>query len=116
MNLYQLNHNLLLSLNHEEIEGLTKINANTTEAALEKHIPEVRLEDNNVHVVVGSTIHPMMEAHYIMWIALETTKGTYIRYLNPGEEPKATFTMQDDEKAIAVYEFCNLHGVWKKEL
>ena len=47
-------------------------------------------------------------------IAIETDKGFYKKYLNPGEEPKATFTLTD-EKFVAAYELCNKHGLWKKE-
>jgi superoxide reductase len=60
--------------------------------------------------------HPMLEAHYIQWIALETTNGVQVRYLKPGEKPVASFILAEGDKAVAVYEYCNLHGLWKKEL
>ncbi|MBQ2650731.1 MAG: desulfoferrodoxin Dfx, partial [Clostridia bacterium] len=53
--------------------------------------------------------------HYIQWIAVETEKGIQLKKLNPGEKPTALFALADD-KAIAVYEYCNLHGLWKTEL
>ena len=56
----------------------------------------------------------MLEEHYIMFIAVETENGFVVKYLKPNEEPKASFVL--NEKAIAVYEYCNLHGLWKKEL
>ncbi|MHB0742650.1 desulfoferrodoxin family protein [Peptostreptococcus anaerobius] len=27
-------------------------------------------------------------------------------------EPVAEFVLADDDKAIAAYEYCNLHGLW----
>ncbi|MBQ2309562.1 MAG: desulfoferrodoxin, partial [Erysipelotrichales bacterium] len=32
------------------------------------------------------------------------------------EAPEAKFVLAEDEKAVAAYEYCNLHGLWKKEL
>lgn len=94
-----------------ELDGLTPVKANSTEAAVEKHLPVVSINGTNVDVVVGSTIHPMEEKHYIGFIILETTKGVYQRILKPGDEPKAHFTLNDEE-LVAVYEHCNLHGIW----
>lgn len=88
----------------------------TADMTLEKHVPVVNIDGENVEVVVGSTPHPMEEKHYIEYIILETEKGMYVRYLNPGEEPKANFTIQKDEKITAVYEYCNIHGLWKNEM
>ena len=117
MKIYEsTNKELLLALKDHNIEGLKEIQSNDTEAAVEKHIPEVTVEDGKVHAVVGSTIHPMLEAHFISWIALETDKGVQIRYLQPDMSPEATFVLSEGETPKAVYEFCNLHGVWKKEI
>ena len=55
----------------------------------------------------------MMEAHYIMFICIETSRGHQIKYLNPGEKPEAEFLLADGEELIAAYEYCNLHGLWK---
>lgn len=94
----------------EEMELLV---ANTTEAATEKHVPVVTRDGNKLSVTVGSVEHPMQEDHYIQFIALETDSGFRIACLNPGDEPTADFYAE--EKAIAVYEYCNLHGLWKTE-
>ena len=53
----------------------------------------------------------MEEKHYIEWIALVDDNGVDIRYLKPGEEPKAEFETGD---AGEVYAYCNLHGLWKE--
>jgi len=97
-------------------QPMTELVANTTDAAVEKHVPEVKVEGNKVTAVVGSVEHPMISEHYIQFIALETEKGSQIKYLKPEEKPEASFCVQEGDKAVAVYEYCNLHGLWKKEL
>jgi len=89
---------------------------NTKRIEVEKHVPEVKVEGNKVTAVVGSVEHPMISEHYIQFIALETEKGSQIKYLKPEEKPEASFCVQEGDKAVAVYEYCNLHGLWKKEL
>ena len=96
-------------------EPMVELTANTTDAALEKHIPVIEQEGNLVKVTVAEVEHPMLEAHYIEWILLETTHGTSIKYLKPGETPVAYFALAEGEEVIAAYEHCNLHGLWKKE-
>lgn len=95
-------------------EVMEELVANTVDAAKEKHVPSVSVVGDIVQVEVGDVIHPMEEKHYIMWIYLQTKKGCQRKDLKPGEEPKAVFTLDDDE-VLAVYEYCNLHGLWKKE-
>jgi superoxide reductase len=82
-----------------------------TEASAEKHIPVVRVTDNRVWVKVGATDHPMTEEHHIEWVCLLTDKGVYRKYLTAGKMPTATF-LTVNEKPIAVYAYCNLHGLW----
>jgi superoxide reductase len=94
-------------------QDMKKLEANTTDAATEKHVPVVVKEDGKIKVTVGSTIHPMIETHYIEWIALDTGDRLQIAYLKPGMEPKAEF---GDAAAGTVYEYCNLHGLWKSEI
>lgn len=97
-------------------EMMKELVANTTDAATEKHVPVVHIDKNNVAVEVGSTLHPMTPEHLIEWVVLETNKGYSIHHFTSEDEPKTTFVLSDDEKAIAVYEYCNLHGLWKVEL
>lgn len=97
-------------------EDMKELVPNTTDAALEKHVPVVVIEGNSVKVEVGSVIHPMTSEHYIQFICLETDKGIYRRMLNPTDDPKAEFALTNGEKPITVYEYCNLHGLWKKDL
>ena len=88
---------------------------NTVEASGEKHIPAVKVEGDRVIVNVGSVDHPMVDVHWIEWVYVETDKGGQRRRLNPGEAPHAEFVLSG-EKAVAVYAYCNLHGLWKVEL
>ena len=88
---------------------------NTVEASGEKHIPAVKVGDGVVEVNVGSVDHPMEEIHWIEWVQLVTDKGMHRRFLKPGEAPNVSFRLED-EKPLAVYAYCNLHGLWKTEL
>ena len=85
------------------------------EASHEKHIPVAKVEGNLVKVSVGSVEHPMAEEHSILWVYLETDKGGQRKNLEVGKEPVVSFAL-DNEKPIAVYAYCNLHGLWKKEI
>ncbi len=86
------------------------------DGALEKHVPKVTIEGNTVKVQIGEVIHPMLPEHYIQFIALETKNGVQIKNLKAGDEPKAEFVLADGDEAVAVYEYCNLHGLWVKEV
>ena len=87
----------------------------TSDGAAEKHVPVIKQEGNKVIVEVGSVEHPMADVHYIEWIILETEKGVQRRNLLPGELPRAEFLIADDDKVVAAYEYCNLHGFWKAD-
>ena len=96
-------------------EPMRELKANTTDAAQEKHVPEVSVEGNLVKVKVGSVEHPMTEEHNIEWVYVETEKGGQMKHFKATDEPKAVFKIVDD-KALRVYAYCNLHGLWVKEL
>ena len=98
-------------------EIMQELVPNTTDAATEKHVPVVTVTGNEVVVLVGEIQHPMTEAHLITWIYLETTQGCYMKPLtHETPVPCATFIMCENEKPVAAYEYCNLHGLWKKEI
>lgn len=94
-------------------QKMTELLPGTTDASLEKHVPAVEIKGGKVYVQVGSVEHPMLPEHYIQWIALETNLGSQIRYLQPGQPPKAEFLLAEGEELVAVYEYCNLHGLWR---
>lgn len=96
-------------------EPMEELIPGTTDAAVEKHVPEFTVNGNIVDVTVGSVEHPMLDAHYIEWIALETEQGGQRKALKPGDAPKASFAITDDDKVVAVYAYCNLHSLWKAE-
>ena len=96
-------------------EAMQLLRAGETDGAAEKHVPVVTAGET-IHVEVGSVSHPMLEAHYITMIVLETSKGFQVKRLLPGEDPKADFAVAPGEEPVAVYEYCNLHGLWKTEL
>jgi len=84
---------------------------NTTDAAREKHVPVVEKRSDGIKVVVGSTVHPMEEKHYIEWIELDTGECVLRQYLKPGQPPEAFFPV--NAWPVSVREYCNLHGLWK---
>lgn len=95
------------------LEGWKELVANTTDAAQEKHVPMVSKKCKTVQVDVGSVAHPMTEEHLIVWVALETEKGYQVQYLKANDVPVCTFKLADGDSAVAVYAYCNLHGLWK---
>ena len=94
---------------------MEEITANTVDAAKEKHVPVIEVEGNKVTVKVGSVNHPMLPEHFIQWIYLVTKQGAQRKCLAPGEEPVAVFALAEGDEAVEAYEYCNLHGLWKKE-
>lgn len=84
----------------------------TADKTLEKHVPVVERQDNGYMVTVGSTLHPMDDNHYIMWIDLVADGVFHRKHLKPGDEPKAFFAVPE-AKDVAAYEYCNLHGLWE---
>ena len=96
-------------------QKMTELIPGTSDGVHEKHVPVVVTEGDKVLVTVGAVEHPMVEAHYIQWIAIETTKGSQRRKLDYTDKPIAEFKLADGEELVAVYEYCNLHGLWKAE-
>ena len=97
-------------------EEMKLVTANTVDAAVEKHVPAVEVAGNKVIVKVGEVEHPMTEVHHISKIILETSKGYQLAALNWENKPVAEFALADGETAVAAYEYCTLHGLWKKAL
>lgn len=95
-------------------EKMEELIPNTVEASGEKHIPVVtHIGENTIKVEVGSVPHPMPPEHHISFIYVETEDGG-IR-VNLKDKPEAIICTCTS-KPIAVYEYCNLHGLWKTEL
>lgn len=95
-------------------ENMQELIPGTVDASLEKHVPVVtRLDDCHIKVEVGSVAHPMLPEHHIAFIYVETENGG-IR-VDLKDKPEAVVCVCN-EKPVAVYEYCNLHGLWKTEL
>ena len=88
---------------------------NTTEASGEKHIPVVKVEGTTLHINIGSVDHPMVPEHFIEWVYVETAHGGVRRALKPSDDPHVVVEL-GDEKPLAVYAWCNIHGLWMTEL
>ncbi len=97
-------------------EKMQELTVNTVDASVEKHLPVVtRIDDCHIKVEVGSVPHPMTDEHHIAFIYVETENGGMRIDLPHTGKPEAVFCTCAD-KPVAVYEYCNLHGVWKVEL
>ena len=84
---------------------------NTTDAAVEKHVPSVERTKEGVNVNVGSVAHPMEERHYIEWIEVIADGEVFRKFLKPGDTPEANFNMKAEK--ITARAYCNIHGLWK---
>ena len=95
-------------------DDMEELIPNTVDASKEKHVPVVtKLDEWTVKVEVGSVAHPMLPEHHISFIYVGT-EGGGIR-VNLSDKPEAIVNTYP-HKATAVYEYCNLHGLWKTEL
>jgi superoxide reductase len=91
-------------------QDMVHLKGNTTDAAVEKHVPVISKEGNTITVTVGKVPHPMEEKHFIEVIGVMTEAKLYRAYLKPGDKPEATFEIDGAIKCARAY--CNLHGLW----
>ena len=49
------------------------------------------------HLTVGAVEHPMVDVHHIQWLFVETENGGQLRYLAPGQAPKAVFELVSEK-------------------
>ena len=96
-------------------ENMSQLVPNTVEASTEKHLPAVTKNGDTLTVSVGSVPHPMEENHHISFVYVQTERGGQRKCLKVGEEPTLSFSFSDD-KPVAAFAYCNLHGLWKTEL
>ena len=109
MKFYKDGKTILEATNGEA--NLEELKVRSVDAAVEKHVPVVKIEGDLVTVTVGEVIHPMVDNHYIEFILIETKNGVQRKNLKPGDEPVATFKLVNDT-FIKAYAYCNLHGMW----
>jgi len=96
-------------------EKMTELIPNFAEASIEKHLPVVTVSGDTVEVKIGEASHPMEESHRITFVYVETERGGQRKSFKVGDEPKLTFKFSDD-KPVAVYAYCNIHGLWKTDV
>jgi len=108
----------IVQLNHASVgelvccgQPMELLNANSTDAMTEKHVPIVQKTENGVLVKIGSVPHPMELPHFIEWIEILADGKSFKKFLQPGDVPEAEFCVSV-EKIIA-REYCNLHGLWQ---
>lgn len=123
MTFYRCEHcgNIIVHFNDSGVrcvccgEEMKALEPNSSGAAAEKHTPVISVSGKTVSVKISQAEHPMQEAHYIQWIAIETKQGWQKKELKPGEKPEAEFVLSGADELVAAYEYCNLHGLWKAE-
>ena len=96
-------------------QNMTKMDEQTADSSTEKHVPVIEKVDGGYEVTVGSTLHPMLEKHWIQWIELTVDGTRMVEELNPGDEPKAFFACTGAAASVSAREFCNVHGLWRGE-
>ena len=90
-----------------------EIYPNSSEGATEKHLPIVHVDGSKIKVRVASVPHPMEDKHWITSIFLVYNGHVLRRDLSPNDNPEAEFDVGKYKGNIDVYEYCNLHGLWK---
>lgn len=87
----------------------------TADGSMEKHVPFIEKTKTGYLVKIGENQeHPMLDAHFIVWIELNTDQGTHRKFLKPGDKPEALFVISGSEIVTGAREYCNLHGLWKR--
>ena len=95
-------------------EKMVALVPNTNNASIEKHLPVVtKLDSCKLKVEVGSIPHPMLKEHHISFVYVECENGGIFVELKDKPE---TITCTCKGEPVAVYAYCNLHGLWKAEL
>ena len=97
-------------------EPMVRMEPGTSDGAAEKHVPVYTVEGDAIHVQVGEVPHPMLPEHYIGWVWLVTRQGGQRKWLHPGDAPTADFTLAPGDKPLAIFEWCNIHGLWKADV
>lgn len=88
-----------------------------SEGSGEKHLPVFEWKDDDVlKVKIGSVAHPMDKTHWIMFICLETERGFQVVNLGPDMKAEAVFHICKKDRPVAVYAYCNIHGLWRTEV
>lgn len=97
-------------------EQMMKLEPKSKDNGTEKHLPYVTwLDDCTLRVNIGSVDHPMEDGHHIVFVCLEMKDGVELRRVEGKRKAKVDFKCCREE-AVAVYAWCNIHGLWKTSL
>ena len=107
---------LLFSFEDIEATNFKLLEIQEDESKQDKHLPKVEIKDRKIKVKVGDIMHSMTPEHYISFIFLETNLGGQFKRLSYSNKPVVDFVLSENEEAIAVYEYCTLHGLWRLEI
>lgn len=93
-------------------EEMEELKPNTSDGKNEYHLPVIeQCGDHKLKVKMGKEPHPMTSSHYIQFVYIETECGGRLVCLKP--EHPAEVVLSLCEKPVAVYAYCNQHGLWK---
>lgn len=96
-------------------EEMTLLQPNQTEGNGEKHMPIVEpMAGNSIRVKVGSLPHPMTAEHCIRFVCVVTDICVIIRYLYANCAADVVINCCGTPQAV--YAYCNIHGLWRKDL
>ena len=96
---------------------MVEVKAGEVDAAVEKHVPVVKVEGDYLVATVGEVLHPMTPEHLISNIWVEFSDGSAMKVtLTPEDKPEARLNIAGKKGKATVYEYCNLHGLWKAEV
>jgi len=88
-------------------ETMQKLEPNSVDAAVEKHVPTYEKVEDEIYVKVN---HVMEKEHYIEWISLVDENKEYTVMLYPEQNAEARFKYIPGS---TIYAYCNKHGLWK---
>ena len=80
-----------------------------------KHQIDCKVDRDQVKVSIAAGDHPMNGDHHIDWIYLETDQGGQRKNLAAADTASACFAI-GTEKPLAVYAYCNQHGLWRSNI
>ena len=102
-------------INHMTCCGkkMERLDANTQDAAQEKHVPVYEIVEDEIFVKIGEISHPMEKEHYIMWVAQVSDNQTTRIRLYPEQAAEVRFKYIPGS---TLYAYCNKHGLWKKDV
>lgn len=94
-------------------EPMTVLEPQTVDGKEKHHVPVLSCsEGGGIKVVVGEEPHPMTPEHHVCFIAVESAKGIDVHCVESEKVAETTFCCCCDD-IQAVYEYCNLHGLWQ---